>query len=322
MSDYLSKIKRKLLRKKPTTKGIFDNYHNKYQKYAFVDCKCQSEKQFEASIMRLYHTIEKGLAYKEYRAGFGKDNIDKLVLSMEQYSEKYDIETYFYKTSLSVLQAYIEKNKQHGYVNHALECRISALPGTPNDNGGVINVEKPEFEAVKTMNFEEFVSARHSIRHFALEPVDIGKIIKALEIAQHTASACNRQGWNAYIVTEKEKVSKVLANQNGNKGFGQEIDKLLVLTFDLQYSNSNREAFQGFIDGGMYATNVLNALFYEGIGSIPLSASLSLEQEKNIRPILGMTNSEVFILFIGLGNYPEETLTTRSERHAARYTIV
>ena len=68
-------------------------YYKSFNKFSFVDCKCKSFEQFEASIIRLYHTIEKGLAFPEYRPGFGKDNIDKLIVSLEQYN-KFGYDTY------------------------------------------------------------------------------------------------------------------------------------------------------------------------------------------------------------------------------------
>lgn len=64
----------------------------------------------------------------------------------------------------------------------------------------------------------------------------------------------------------------------------------------------------------VYAQSVLNALYYKGIGAIPLSASLAGSQEKKIRKKVGINKSEVFILFIGVGTYPDSCKTTRSER--------
>lgn len=73
----------------------------------------------------------------------------------------------------------------------------------------------------------------------------------------------------------------------------------------------------------MYAESVLNCLYSKGIGSVPLSASLTAEQEKNVRKVIGMDDAEVFILFIGVGNYPEgEFLTTRSERKPIEVEVI
>ena len=309
--------------KKETSSIIkFDSYKAAFEKYSFVDCKCETPEQFEASIIRLYHTIEKGLSYEDYRAGFGKDNVEKLVLSLEQYSSKgFDITTFFYETALSCLHAYLEKNSEHNHKDNELEERVGMLPGKANKCGGSIMVSAPVDAA--SLTYEQLVTTRHSIRHCSDEPVDLELLKMAVKLAQYTPSACNRQGWKTRVIVDKEIIKIILANQNGNRGFGQEIDKLLVVTADLRAQQKNRELFQAFIDGGMYAESVINSLFYYGIGSVPLSAALKAEQEKNVRTVIGIDDAEVLIMFIGVGNYPDgEFLTTRSERKTIEVEVI
>lgn len=139
---------------------------------------------------------------------------------------------------------------------------------------------EPDQEELKTLNYENFIKSRHSIRHFGSEAVDVELLREAIQIAQYTPSACNRQGWVIRIVESKDAIDTILENQNGNRGFGHEIDKLVMITCDVRAFQKNRELFQPYIDGGMYAQSVLNALYYKGIGAIPLSASLAGSQEK------------------------------------------
>lgn len=297
-------------------------YFSKFISYSFVDCECKDTVQYEASIIRLYHTIEKGLSYENYRAGFGKDNVEKLLISLEQYSSKgNDTSVFFYETALSCLEAYINKNKEHGHSDVQLENRVKALPGKPNERGGTVTVSLPKNP--ENLTYKQLVTMRHSIRHFSNEPVDIELLKKAIQLAQYTPSACNRQGWKTRIVADKAKIKAILENQNGNRGFGQEFDKLLVITTDLRAQQRDREVFQAFIDGGMYAESVLNCLFSMGIGSVPLSASLTSEQDQNVRTIIDVCEAELFILFIGIGNYPDsEILTTRSERKPVDVEVI
>ena len=293
-------------------------YQKKFFRYSFIDCRCDIYEQFEASVTRLYHTLEKGMCYNDYRAGFGKGNVDKIITSLEQYvSRGYDPSAFFYETALSCLYAYIQKNRQHGYEDEILEERIKRLPGKANKNGGVINVSAPN--SPQELRFDQLMASRHSIRHFSEEPVDLDLLKEVIEIARFTPSACNRQEWITRVVCDKNKVNAILANQNGNKGFGQEFDKLIVITADLRAQQRSRELFQTFIDGGMFAESVLNGLFSKGIGSVPLSAALLPKQEKKVRELLNINDAEMLILFIGVGNYPKgEFLTARSERRPAK----
>lgn len=316
----VSKIKKSVLGN--ATKNALHGYYKKFEKYSFVDCNCNDFVQFEASIIRLYHTIEKGLSYADYRAGFGKENVEKLLASLEQYSSKgWDTSVFFYETAISCLYAYIQKNKDYGYENILLEERVRKLPGKGNFFGGSVTVSAPA--EPKSLTYEELVKTRKSIRHFSSTPVDICLLKESIKLAQYTPSACNRQGWKTRIVADKEKIKNILANQNGNKGFGHEFDKLLVVTADLRAQQKNRELFQAFIDGGMYAQSILNSLFSFGIGAVPLSAALLVEQERNVRKIIDVDDAEVFILFIGVGNYPKGNfLTTRSERKPIEIEVI
>ena len=297
-------------------------YYKRFCTFAYRDCECKSREQFEASIIRLYHTIEKGLSYLNYKAGFGRDNVEKLVRSLEQYAESgYDVTEFFYETALSCLHAYVRKNKEFGYEDAALEQRIGKIKGKANECGGTISVSLPVGNERK--NYEELVKSRHSIRRFSDEPINIEAVQAAICLAQYTPSACNRQGWRTRIIQDPKKKEIILANQNGNRGFGQGFDKILVVTADLRAQQVERELFQAFIDGGMYAESILNALYYMGIGCVPLSASLTMRQERTIREAIGLDEAEVLILFAGIGNYPKEAVvTTRSERKPAVVEII
>jgi nitroreductase len=315
-----NKVKRTLGR--TPEKVLYDNYYNKYQEFSFQDGACTNEKQFEACITRLYHTIEKGLAYLNYRPGFGKDNIETLILSLEQYSKRYDVSKFFYQTALSVLNEYIRKNAEYGVEDKELNKRVSALPGKANEAGGALKFVPLSEAELENASYKKLVETRHSIRHFSDQPVAMEKVEAAIKLAQYTPSACNRQGWKTYIIQDKNVLEKVLKNQNGNRGFGQEFDKLLLVVGDLRCFNRDREVFQVYIDGGMYAMRVLDSLYYEKIASVPLSASLTKEQEENVRKFLRIDPAEVLIMFIGIGNYPDECQTTKSERKQADYTII
>lgn len=305
-----------------TPRAVVRNLLRKHIRYCYSDIKCDNIKQYDAAIIRLYHTIEKGLSYEEYRPGFGIVNVNKLVQVLDNYSKKYDTSRFCYVTALSCLEQYIKKNRRFNYVDENLEKKISALPGTANKMGGIIEFKALTKTEVQRLNYEELMENRHSIRHFDKKPVELALLIKALKIAQFTPSACNRQGWKTRIIVNKECIKTILENQNGNTGFGEEIDKFLVITADLCAFQKDREVFQPFIDGGMYAESVLNALHFEGIGSIPLGASLFKTQEYAIRKKLKISESEVLILFIGLGNYPKKSITTRSERKEAEIVVI
>lgn len=318
------KIKKAIINliKKLRKRDFVKKYVKRFEKYAFVEKDCKNSLQYEAVITKLYHAVEKGLSYENYKPGFGQTNIQQLLYLMQNYAKQYDINAFFYQTALDVLHKYVEKNKQFGYYDSTLETSIQQLPGTANSFGGTISFEPLTKEAVQSANYFDFIHSRHSIRHFTKSSLDITDIKKAIELAQHTPSACNRQGWKTIVVTDKNLIKSVLENQNGNRGFGENIDILLVVVADLCYFNRSREHFQPYVDGGMYSMRLLDALHYEHIGTVPLSAALTLQQEAKIKNILHMKPNESIIMFIGCGKYPTHCLTTRSERKEPIYTII
>lgn len=312
--DKLKRIKADVFIKQEEKKKI-NLYLHRFQHYSFNSEYCIDERQYEAAITRMYHTIEKGLSYENYRPGFGRDNINFLIRLLNHYADDgYSVEASFYATALCTLEQYITKNNEHGKFDRELEAEIKKLPGSANGNGGIIEFT-PESELdVKNLSYKNIVSQRHSMRHFSEKPLSVQSIKNALEIAQNTPSACNRQGWRTIIITDKSIIGKVLKYQNGNRGFGQEIDKLLVVLGDLRCSNRERELYQVFIDGGMFANSLLYALHYEHIASVPLSGSLSTDQEYHVRALLKLNEYDEIIMFIGLGNYPTHCQTTKSTR--------
>lgn len=318
----LKQIKRLAITPDNTTKkGV--EYIDRFQRHSFKGNSGICERQYEAIITRNYHTVEKGLSYVNYRAGFGKRNIEALLSSMENYiKDGYDPNRFFFQTAISTLEAYIKENRKYDYYDEQLEQRLAQFDISGNEKGGALYFEPKTKEQLLNLKYDDFILSRHSIRHFAADDVDVKDIISALELAQHTPSACNRQGWRTIIVSNKDVIREVLKNQNGNEGFGHEFNKLLIITADLCCFNFDREIHQAFIDGGMYAQSVLNALHFEGLGSVPLSASLSKEQEDNVREILNLKESEMLIMFIGTGKYPDECKTTMSARTKAVIEIV
>ena len=306
----LYELKNKLLN---SPKKLSKNYYRKYKKYSFTQSKCKNERQYEASITKLYHSVEKGLSYINYKPGFGKENVNILILELKKHSQLYGTSAFFYQTALCVLNEYINKNKEYGHNDVELEKKIKMLNGSANECGGILEFAPYDSES-NFFDYEKFVKSRHSVRFFSENPVDESKIDKAIELAQYTPSACNRQGWMARVISNNDVKKAILANQNGNRGFGSKITNLIVVTGDLRCFSSSRELHQVFIDGGMYAMNILHALHANGIASIPLSASLTSQQEKNVRKIAKIDDFEVLIMFIGVGNFPQRCVTTKSAR--------
>lgn len=317
VSDYL-KIKK-----------LFKSDQKRFMKNSFgKGINSDSFEQLEARITKEYHAIEKGLSYKNLRFGFGEQPLYNLLELLKKYTSKmYSIDSHCYKTAISTLYEYVSLHEEHNKENlipvENLKQKVKDLDETNNRLGGVTYLNKEEIEKNLLGDFKEFSLSRHSVRDYSNEPVDEELLQQAYNLAQSTPSACNRQSWKVKIVSDKNMKKIIRENQNGNRGFGEYVDKFIVITSDTQYYAKPRERNQANIDGGMYAMNLLYALHYYGIATVSLSASLMIDQEIILRKKLNISESENFIMFIGVGNYTDEEFKVpRSDRRKMKLDFI
>lgn len=303
-------------------KKIMKNDQKRYSKHSFGPGKLNYP-QIEARLTKEYHSIEKGLSYDNLRLGFGKQVLQNVIDLMIQYREQdFPLNTHVYQTALSNLDEYIRVHEENDYDVNDLKNIFNVLKEDAhfNDTGGVRYENKDDVLKNSKANFKDFSLSRHSVRDYSEEPVSYEEIEKALKLAAHTPSACNRQSWNVRIVEDPKLKKYVQQNQNGNRGFGDYIDKFVIITGDVRYYERARERNQANIDGGMYAMNLLYAFHYYEIAAVPLSGSLTIEQENNLRTTFDISEAENFIMFIGIGNYTEEYKVAKSDRRPVQYT--
>lgn len=321
-SFFLGKMKS--IKSNMSLNKLFKGNYTRFIKFSFGKTNnIDSYEQLEARITKVYHSIEKGFSYDEIRLGFGVDVLNELLELLELYRSKgYSTTSHCYRTALSNLNEYIKLHEERKYDVSELKKQVSSLGHEEENLGGALTIKKEETLAKTKLSFKDFSLSRHSIRNFSDVPVDIEVIKEALYIAQNTPSACNRQGWKVRIVSNPDIKSTLQKNQNGNRGFGEVVDKYILVTTDVQYFARPREFNQPYIDGGMYSMNLLYALHYVGLATVSLSASLTPKQEKNIRNALNISDSENLILFIGVGNYKDEFKIPKSDRREPKYEIV
>lgn len=81
-------------------------------------------------------------------------------------------------------------------------------------------------------------------------------------------------------------------------------NSLMMRRFDPNSVNSIADVYNAWMNGN-------------------ISESLTAEQDQNVRKIINVSEAELFVLFIGVGNYPNgEVLTTRSERKPVDIEVI
>ncbi len=283
----------------------------------------ENEKQLEGRIIANYHVLEKGLSYSNMKYEFGKQTLYNLLELLKQYKGKYNINNEQYRTALSVIKNYIHVHEQKGYNISEIINKFNAINSSSLENipGGVFEIKKTEILNKSQLPFKEFAFSRHTIRDFTDQEVDLKIIEEAIEIALQSPSVCNRQTCRVYVVKEKHNVIKHLKYQNGNRGFGEKINKLLIITSDLNYFEGLQERNQCFIDGGIFCMSLLYAIHFLGLGGVSLNWCTTPEVDKSYHKFSGINSSEKIILFIGVGHLPDSIKVTKSLRKKTNNVI-
>lgn len=273
--------------------------------------------KMQYTILRENHVIEKGMSMRNPRKGFGQEKVNRLISRLDKYFSLYGkVDKEFLSYPLSTIKTYITYTKRSGVAIDSIEMSFAELeaklsPITIKVHGGVSEITREDIQSKCDKDFKSLLYSRHSIRYFSSEPVDKEKLIEALKLAQRTPSACNRQGWKTHVYMGDKSI-KLAMWQGGCRGFEDEIRCSILVTANLKAFLSY-EVHQAYIDGGLYAMNLINAIHSLGLGCIPLSCGFEYQKLEGLSQF-GVPQNEVPIVIIGIGNLQEKFNVAISSR--------
>lgn len=277
-------------------------------------------------MLRENHIIEKGLSLRNTRVGFGQIKVEALLCKLDTYLTRYPVERDDHLLYLfSTVHRYIEYTHEQGVAIDGIEQHYRTLlqhAGLTESDlwpvQGVVQRTREDVLAVCNASFEALANSRHSLRMFSPEPPARELIVEALSLAQRTPSACNRQAWHTHVYTGQQ-AHDLLIQQGGCRGFEHEVPYAILVTADLRAFYSY-EAFQAYIDGGMYVMNLLNALHSKGLGTIPISCGFYQQKLETLRRNFNVPDNELLIAIVGTGHYPDTFKVADSRRKAVELT--
>jgi len=310
------KINRNLIRRK-TIKGDFEYDLNRYLKYSIQDTNFKTRNQFESFLTKEYHAIEKALSLESPRPGFGIERVIRLIDSLNKYRNLYGFNKIINICNDVIIEYELfNKNFYEATHNEYFKSISDYIAGLSSLNhGGTLNVTKNEILSYVNINFTAFFKSRHSVRDFQNVKLNYNDIADAVDIARYTPSACNRQAWHVYYLNKnnKEQFEAILNNQNGNLGFRENIDSLLVITGSIE-SFTDYERNQVYIDSGMFSMSLLLALHSKSIATCCLNTSFDKNSDIQFRSIVSINEAETPIMIIALGSLKEKFKVAQSNR--------
>lgn len=271
----------------------------------------------DAYVTMNYHRLEKGLSFRDPRPRFGRATIDELIDQLRQ-GERFG-ERLPAKVALSTLASYQEAqepNARYDKLAAFLDDRPRPADGDLPEEpiGGSKVVTRDEIQASALRDLTAFFRSRHSVRDFDDREVDMELIERAVDMARFTPSVCNRQATRAHVLSSTEDKQAALSLQNGNRGFSEQIDKVIVVTSDVRSFVSSGERYQSWIDGGMFAMSLVYALHSLGLGTCCLNWSVDWFTDRRLRRAISLPPYERVIMLIAVGHLPERLRVARSTR--------
>jgi nitroreductase len=270
----------------------------------------------DALITKYYHMLEKGLSLRTPRPGFGLypiAELESLLSSAFARGQRSDAIGH----AVGALAAYAKFNRDAGSPNPAAVTRMlaaAAEQGYPSDSGATKLIRRSTLEGATAFDAEAFFSSRSSVRQFTSDPVDEQLLAKAVSLAQFSPSVCNRQSAFVHFATDPGLKRKILALQDGNRGFGDQAPVIAVITAKLDHFVDPTERYQCWIDGGMFAMSLLLALHSLRLGACPLNWSAKPENDKALHKAASIPSEHSIIMLVAIGHIPDVVTVARSPR--------
>lgn len=293
---------------------FFRHMHEMYRELCY-SATFRSDKTSDLS--RLFiktHVLEKGLSMPDRRLGFGMERIHDIIQESNKSIKKYGDNHVEIQAALAALNEYLVIHDTSDFVlpENITNPIRSLLKHLKDSDSGSILIHRDDC-FVRHTDFESMAKSRHSVRWFANGVVDESKVLSAITLAQTAPSACNRQSVRVKIITDKKLIGELCKLQNGNRGFGINADKWLLITSEMGAWDAVLYG-AAYLDAGIFAGNLLYALHYYGIAACALNAYLSPSEQRELRRLLEYPKSEIPMLFIAIGNPPNSFKIARSRR--------
>lgn len=260
------------------------------------------------------HSIEKGLGCKDIKKDFGIDKVQRICGMMENYQKNgYPENKFGFMEGYAIVKAYIEYKKsvnedlaniEERFDKIVADCKISH-DVLDSYNAGKVIYNRDEIECKNPDEIIDFIKKCRSVRNYASIPVKEEDINKAIALANYAPSACNRQPVKCYYTLDSKKIDEVDSIIPGNGLIKGKTPNYIVVTSQMTHFGRD-EYNQWYVNGGIYLAYLREALCVYNIGNCIYQWSL-MANDKRMREIYEIPDSEVIIGIIGIGYYDEES---------------
>ena len=269
------------------------------------------------NVLLLCHALEKGMGISNVRLGYGKEKAKDLITYLCQINNESD---FAYKEGRAVLDAYLTYQKENKVdISDIEEMMLDngiSLEYPDSFHGGTKWIVKEEFLKGKNVDFNAFVSSRHSIRAFSKETISPNDLMQAIEIAAQAPSACNRQPSKFFYTLDIEKNKQLSRLIPGNRAFQDDIPYYGLVVSE-RSAFTTPEAFQWYVNGGIFISYLTLAMHSLGIGTCIFQWPDFYIEDDNAKKLCGIKDEDIIVAAIGYGLYPESAKIIMAQRKSA-----
>lgn len=295
-----------------------------YRHYAYTQSKANERLVWERKILLLAHALEKGMSFRNKRKNWGEEKALDLCKLINKYNDKYHYLDFPLGLAVNALNAYQHDNEASkspvllNHINNIINDWKSAdeciYPS------GVTPISQPApFDQTEINRFFE---SRRSVRFYNDQPITEEEIRYAIAVASHTPTACNRQTSHVYAFRDKTTIKQILDIQLGDQGWCSGADTLFVVTGNMSYFGGVYERHQVYIDGGLYAMNLVYGLHLQRIGTCYKMFVREPSIMDKFRKTCGIPRNETPIVLIFAGHYDDkQNLGPMSHRFSSTFTL-
>ena len=265
-----------------------------------------------AKIVMDFHRIEKGLSLPSPRPGFGTDVVSRLVSNLKLLEELHPASRELLWAKEALVE-YKQFNLANGIENLDLNDFLLNFDFNKAEAGTLL-IHADEISQKGDIDFLQFANSRHSVRNFEQTTVDRQLVLSSVDAARRSPSVCNRQSARVHLLTDEPIKKQALEIQGGNKGFGDQVPCVLIITSEMKSFLTPGERYQCWIDAGLFAMSLVYALHANGLASCMLNWSVDVSRDRKLRSAVSIPDSENIIMMIAFGHRRSITRVAASPR--------
>lgn len=280
----------------------------------------ETQEQLEYRLLLLIHSIEKGMCHFSPRP-FGFEKIRSLLKYLKLYEDKeYSKNTSAYNMGVSIIKKWSDYFIENSWENNAEYIMLYSeffkkyKKNKFIDKVGYKDIDIEKLDVSRQGNFESLMKSRFSARNYANKPLSKKDIINVVELAEYSPSACNRQMIKVHFFSNRKNVDYLSKVLHGTGGLNLSTVNYFVITFDSNSLDFYGERNQGYLNAGLFAMNLSNAMHFKGIGSCFLQVANTVAEENAMKAELGIKEYERIAVCIGCGYYEKKNRVPSSGR--------